>query len=508
MEPRAPLHAGVTGTGGPDRLVGTAEAEVFTGGPADDIFVFVPSGVGDEADDAITDFGAVYFAASATGAQETPAVPSSANAVVTATLSRNGALDFLISFSGLDTGGRTATTADDITAAQFRLGAAGASGPVLFGFVGSPANERENDTTVFTQLSTIKGQWDAGEGEGTTLAARLADLMAGRIYFEAATTARPAGEIRGQLTPFETNRDRIDLSQAGIVDFADLMARTTEVNGAAKITVTRGGQSNSLTLEGVSKASLTAADFIFATSGQPPVAGPSFAAEFSAIHAGRAPTAAEQATLNGIGQKLASDAFTQGQANKAIVDTADADTAVAVQAYQYFTGKSPSLAGLAFLTNSASNPSDLNDAYYAQFNIENRYINFAANLGVLGEGAPGFAAAFGSLTFAQAVQRAYGQVIGFNYAQAAGINAQAAVADIAGRIAYFQGVADAGLPAANRDLGTKAAMVGYLMAEGIKADIGAYATASNAFLTDLLDGTARDNVDLIGVYAPMPPSLA
>ena len=137
MEPQVSRHTAFVGTGGADRLVGTDQADVFTGGPSDDVFVFIPLGVGDEADDSITDFGAVYFAGLATGAQETPASSSSASAIVTATLSRNGALDFLINLSGLDTGGRTATGADDITTAQFRLGAAGVSGPVLFGFIGS-----------------------------------------------------------------------------------------------------------------------------------------------------------------------------------------------------------------------------------------------------------------------------------------------------------------------------------------------------------------------------------
>ena len=52
---------------------------------------------------------------------------------------------------------------------------------------------------------------------------------------------------------------------------------------------------------------------------------------------------------------------------QAIIDTADGDSAVAIGGYQYFTGTAPSAAGLAFLVNSATNPTDLNDPYYQNF---------------------------------------------------------------------------------------------------------------------------------------------
>jgi serralysin len=48
-------------------------------------------------------------------------------------------------------------------------------------------------------------------------------------------------------------------------------------------------------------------------------------------------------------------------------------------------------------------------------------------------------------------------------------------------------------------LGTKAAMVGWLLAEAEKADLGSYARSNAAFLTDLADG-ANFGVNLIGVY--------
>ena len=48
-------------------------------------------------------------------------------------------------------------------------------------------------------------------------------------------------------------------------------------------------------------------------------------------------------------------------------------------------------------------------------------------------------------------------------------------------------------------IGTKAAAVGWLLAEAVKADIGTYARSNDAFLSDLADG-AKLHVDLIGTY--------
>ncbi len=48
-------------------------------------------------------------------------------------------------------------------------------------------------------------------------------------------------------------------------------------------------------------------------------------------------------------------------------------------------------------------------------------------------------------------------------------------------------------------IGTKAAMVGWHLAEAEKADVGLYARANDAFLTDLADG-ADYAIDLVGVY--------
>ena len=52
-------------------------------------------------------------------------------------------------------------------------------------------------------------------------------------------------------------------------------------------------------------------------------------------------------------------------------------------------------------------------------------------------------------------------------------------------------------------IGTKAAMVGWLLAEAVKADVGTYATSNNAYFADLADGAAY-HVDMIGVYPGTP----
>jgi len=45
----------------------------------------------------------------------------------------------------------------------------------------------------------ITGVWDNAEGNGTTLAAQLANLLAGNLYFNVHTNDHGGGEIRGQV---------------------------------------------------------------------------------------------------------------------------------------------------------------------------------------------------------------------------------------------------------------------------------------------------------------------
>lgn len=175
------------------------------------------------------------------------------------------------------------------------------------------------------------------------------------------------------------------------------------------------------------------------------------------------------------------------QVSKAALST----SAVAVLAYQFFTGKTPTAAGMDYLVNpDGVNANNLNSAYYQSFNLENRYINFAVNLGKIGEGAARFSADYGGLSLFDATRKAYATIFGLTPTD------EKVRALIDGRTDYFAAYGRDGADG----LGTKAAMVGWLMAEAGKADIGVYAKSAEAFFADQ---ATRDvyGVDLIGVYA-------
>ncbi|MET3668117.1 hypothetical protein [Caulobacter sp. 1776] len=189
---------------------------------------------------------------------------------------------------------------------------------------------------------------------------------------------------------------------------------------------------------------------------------------------------------------------------RALEPFAISTTAVALTAYQFFTGKSPGKAGLSYLVNSPDNASDLNDAggIYAAMSTENRYINFSANLGLVGEGKAAFADAYKGLTFRQAVEKAYDTVIGKDLAAAGGIDVTAAINGVVASQGYFDAVATERMGGFDHDLAVKAGMIGYLIAEGQKAHVGIYARAVENFYLDLTDGSAQHNVDLVAVYGP------
>lgn len=169
----------------------------------------------------------------------------------------------------------------------------------------------------------------------------------------------------------------------------------------------------------------------------------------------------------------------------------DMGPSVAITAYQFFTGKIVSLEGLDYLLKSANG---LYSAYYTPFNMENRYINFAANLGLQGEGAVGFKAGYGALSLHDAVVKAFGEIVGGND--------PAAIASIEASAGYFQQIARERIGGPDLDLATKAAMVGYVLEEAVKAHAGLYGHALENFYLDLWDGTAKTGVSLVAAYGP------
>ena len=171
-----------------------------------------------------------------------------------------------------------------------------------------------------------------------------------------------------------------------------------------------------------------------------------------------------------------------------IIKTAGATTSVATLSYEFFTGKIPSQVGIDYLVSpTGPNGNNLNSAYYQSFNLENRYINFAVNLGKWGEGAAKFTAEYGSLTLFEATRKAYGAIFG------ATPNDAKVQSLLEGKVDYF---AYYGTDGAN-GIGTKAAVVGWLLAEAQKADLGVMAKSNDAWLTDLADGSAPFAIDIL-----------
>ncbi|MEO6339578.1 MAG: M10 family metallopeptidase C-terminal domain-containing protein [Caulobacteraceae bacterium] len=206
----------------------------------------------------------------------------------------------------------------------------------------------------------------------------------------------------------------------------------------------------------------------------------------------RVPTTdwAANATVNTWVLQVEKGATTVPEVTKAIVALAQGTTSVASLAYEFFTGKVPTRAGFDYLIALDSpNTNNINSPYYQAFSLENRYINFAVNLGKLGEGKDAFAANYGTLSLFDATKQAYATIFGSTPTDAK----VHAVIDT--RVDYFAAYGLDG-PAG---IGTKAAMVGWLLSEAVKADVGAYAKANDAFLSDLADG-ALFAIDLIGVY--------
>ena len=76
--------------------------------------------------------------------------------------------------------------------------------PVVWGFFGSPFNDNNPNDQVFTPFATgvggtISGKWDAPEGNNTTLAAQLPNILSGNSYINFHTVQFGGGEIRGAL---------------------------------------------------------------------------------------------------------------------------------------------------------------------------------------------------------------------------------------------------------------------------------------------------------------------
>lgn len=193
--------------------------------------------------------------------------------------------------------------------------------------------------------------------------------------------------------------------------------------------------------------------------------------------------------------------------SKVVASAAINTTSVATISYQFFTGSTPSSAGLDFLLAPAgSNVNNLNSPYYQSFSIENRYINFAVNLGAgAGAGAGAFLQGYGSLSFFDAFKKAYAVIFGGTPTDAKIHSILDPVLSYNGgetRQQYFATYGGDGL----NGIGTKAAAVGWLMSEAEKADLGTFALSNDAYLSDMAQAQAAFAINLVGAYGK--PSFA
>jgi serralysin len=177
-----------------------------------------------------------------------------------------------------------------------------------------------------------------------------------------------------------------------------------------------------------------------------------------------------------------------------LVQEADGTTSVLTLSSQFILGRLPTEAEMdeQVATNSPSGRG-LNSDHYAELNLENRYIALAVDLAVKGAGAVGFEAEYGGGSLLETVRAAYLEIFG---APASETKAEAI---LNGRVDYFAAWGGDG----PEGIGTKAAAVGFLLAEAAKADLGTLQTANIAYLTDLADGAAY-GVDLVGSYGGTP----
>jgi hypothetical protein len=201
---------------------------------------------------------------------------------------------------------------------------------------------------------------------------------------------------------------------------------------------------------------------------------------------------------------MVGDLWSYASAVRWIQDSAKSTTEVAVMAYGFLADISLGTQGLDYLLSPVGgNPNNLNSAYYAQFNLVNRYINFAINLAKFGEGRENFIKSYGEngtmySTFQKAylklfgVERTYDEIL--TYLDAEVPNGRGGTYT---RGEYFAELGGDG----GNGIGTRAAMVGALMAEAMTSSQGPYADAVRAFLADVaIDGKTNPLSVFFSVY--------
>src|SRR6266849_1984340 len=142
----------------------------------------------------------VLFATLTNGQENPPTVPTLSTGAPrpasfgTATFTLNDAMTamtFTATIFNIDvTGSQTADPNDNLVAAHIHASPTvtpTTNAGVVWGFFGSPFNDNNPNDVVFTPFvtgvgGTISGKWDSPEGNGTTLALQLPNILSGRSY--------------------------------------------------------------------------------------------------------------------------------------------------------------------------------------------------------------------------------------------------------------------------------------------------------------------------------------
>lgn len=145
-----------------------------------------------------------HFSATFSGAD------ASASGFASLVLSEDhGSLSYTIDLDGLDLGGQSAATDDDVIGLHFHNAPSGSNGPIVFGLLGSPnkggaldpsLTDDEDDLAIDALAGTITGVWEATDDPALTTS-MLELLSAQSLYLNVHTNGFQGGAIRGQVVP-------------------------------------------------------------------------------------------------------------------------------------------------------------------------------------------------------------------------------------------------------------------------------------------------------------------
>lgn len=160
---------------------------------------------------------------------------------------------------------------------------------------------------------------------------------------------------------------------------------------------------------------------------------------------------------------------------------------IAASTYQFFTHVIPGQGGFEFLIDSNENTNDLNDPYYEQYNTENKYINFANNLGSLGEGKLEFTEKYGDLSFYETVKTAFEEIIGSQAIIDDGGDIEHALDFYIGSYDYYAQVAMERVVPSGVELShaIKVVAIGSILNEAMKANLGRYSDAIDGVINEI-----------------------